>query len=249
MKARVLSQVRVLLFAVFVFSAACSEAADLCLVRTPRPVQTAILLAGNDWLREFALDRESYCNRMWNEIMPWLKSRADIGDAKAQWVVAEEIIRELRRGSCGVPHEDWLESEPLLLRSAKQGFEPARLRLAISYWSRPFELDSPDSKGLELFGHADAAYDLAGQLYMGLSYECGRGVPQDLIRARSFFKLAEQQPVETFGLAGFSRQVAVEEFARIKMAEHGKHKAAEARAIRSGLECGLADGRQLHRAQ
>lgn len=72
------------------------------------------------------------------------------------------------------------------------GYVPARLDLAHLYWNRPHGIEAPESKGQELFGGGNDV-DLPAQIYMGLAYECGRGVPKDLVEARKRFASAEAQ--------------------------------------------------------
>jgi hypothetical protein len=167
-----------------------AKALDACAIKVPSSQQTAYALAGRDWRREFALDRPQTQSTQ-QEVYRWVQSRAELGDAKAEWVIAEELLRDRGRDHCGMRDPgEWIEIEGWLKRSASQGYVPARLDLARLYWVRPPGLGSPESKGLELFSGAAATDDLASQVYMGLAYECGRGVPKDLTEARKRFALA-----------------------------------------------------------
>jgi TPR repeat protein len=167
------------------------EAADICPVDVRGAVMTAVDLAGGDWRREFALDRAqapTTIRAQSQAVYHWVKSRAELGDANAQWVVAEGIISNRGHG-CGI--RDWSEIEAWLRRSADQGYAPARLQLAHLFWARPIGLESPESKGIEMFGRADAQDDPVSEVYLGLSHECGRGFPKNLVEARRYFASAE----------------------------------------------------------
>jgi hypothetical protein len=134
MNARALFRVGVFAFGALTCSASQPEAEVAhCLLATPDFEEVASWLAGGDWRNEFDLDRMNYGKRMFADIVRWIRSRADSGDAKAQWVVAEEII--FRRGvnSCELSPEERLEATALLLSSAKQGYAPAKLQLGMKY--------------------------------------------------------------------------------------------------------------------
>jgi TPR repeat protein len=93
-------------------------ALDACSYHTG--ISQTLVLVSRDWQREFALDRPQVeIVASWREIYRWAKSRAELGDAKAQWAVAEEIIHQRGRDHCGL--RDWTEAEAWLRRSAAQG--------------------------------------------------------------------------------------------------------------------------------
>jgi hypothetical protein len=110
-------------FAFFTFGA---EAADRCAVATIPASATADRLARSDYIQA----HPGYSSPIrWptsTDIMQWMMSRAEEGDAKAQWIVAEEIIRSNENEGCGISGDQIKEAKTWLLRSAERGFGPAK---------------------------------------------------------------------------------------------------------------------------
>src|SRR5271156_5480889 len=86
----------------FVLFTATADGADRCLVKSS-PFEVIVFQAALfDWYRDFALDRLSPSTKPTiANVARWVVARADLGDAKSQWLVAESIIRTRGPDGCG----------------------------------------------------------------------------------------------------------------------------------------------------
>lgn len=125
----------------------------------------------------------------YSELLGWIQSRADAGDAQFETALAFTMTDSFDP-STGCRLGDWSKALIWFRRAAEQGDAEAQSELGTIYmYGRP-GVSRNETEAVDWLRKAADQGETSAQDELGLAYECGRGTQTSTIEAAKLYRLA-----------------------------------------------------------